>query len=368
MRRYRQEPGSVFQGEKIRSDRMTAVLKFIKEERLYILILVFVLLFNAIILLRGEDKAKAKRPVTDRASTFEDQEIKKHKMEKLLAKDERLLTVFGLVSFLMLAIILLGLVIDIVILPMILTGRFDIRCLSPPRAKWNIWDVCKAAILFLFFGYTLILSEAFLSRIFPLFKSDNFRMILNSSILDALAVIFIIYFTVIQYKEPLAALGISARNFLKNVFYGVVGYIALIPVLILILVIIASLINVTKYVPERQPVVELFLKEKGVAFLTYSSLFAAIIGPIIEELFFRGFMYGALKKYVGIFWAMVVTASLFAALHAHIVGFFPIMALGMLLAYLYEKTGTLVSSITVHMIHNLSMVFLVFLVKQVGII
>jgi membrane protease YdiL (CAAX protease family) len=340
---------------------MTAVLKFIKEERLYILILVFVLLFNAIILLRGEDKAKAKRPVTDRASTFEDQEIKKHKMEKLLAKDERLLTVFGLVSFLMLAIILLGLVIDIVILPMILTGRFDIRCLSPPRAKWNIWDVCKAAILFLFFGYTLILSEAFLSRIFPLFKSDNFRMILNSSILDALAVIFIIYFTVIQYKEPLAALGISARNFLKNVFYGVVGYIALIPVLILILVIIASFINMTKYVPERQPVVELFLKEKGVAFLTYSSLFAAIIGP-------RGFMYGALKKCVGIFWAMVVTAGLFAALHAHIVGFFPIMALGMLLAYLYEKTGTLVSSITVHMIHNLSMVFLVFLVKQVGII
>jgi len=347
---------------------MTTALKFLKEERLYILILIFVLVFNTIILSHGGDKAKAKLPVTARAPTFEDQEIKKHEMEKLLAKNENLSIIFGLVSFLILAITLLGLAIDIIILPMMLAGRFDIRCFCPPQAKWNIWDVCKVVILFLFFGYMMILSEAFLSRAFHVFETDNFRMMVNSSILDILAVVFIIYFTIIQYKEPLAALGISARNFLKNVFYGVIGYIALIPILILMLVIIAVIINITKYVPERQSIVELFLKEKRVAFLAYSSLFAAIIGPIIEELFFRGFLYSSLKKYIGIFWAMTATASLFAALHAHIVGFFPIMALGMLLAYIYEKTGTLVSSVTVHMIHNLSMVFLVFLVKQVGIV
>jgi len=347
---------------------MTNALKFLKEERLYILILIFVLTFNAVVLLRGGEKAAVKRPVTTQAPAFRDQETKKHEMEKALAKNERLFVVFGLVSFLILAMALLGLVIDIIILPIILSGRLVIRSLSPPQAKWNIWDVCKVAILFLFFGYMIILSEAFLSRIFPMFKTDNFRMMINSSILDSLAVVFIIYFTVIQYKEPLAALGISARNFFKNIFYGIAGYIALIPVLILMLVIIAVIINITKYVPARQPVVELFLKEKGLAFLTYSSLFAAIIGPIIEELFFRGFLYSALKKRTGIFWAMIVTSGLFAALHAHIVGFFPIMALGMLLAYLYEKTGTLVSSVTVHMIHNVSMEFMVFLIKRVGVI
>ncbi|MCX5667049.1 MAG: type II CAAX endopeptidase family protein [Candidatus Omnitrophica bacterium] len=347
---------------------MDKFINFIRKERLYILIFIFVLLFNAVILSRGGNKVKMGLQVTTRAPAFEDQEIKKREMEKLLAKNEGLSMIFGLVSFLIMGIMLLGMIIDIIILPMILTGRFDIRCLSPPQAKWNIWDVCKVVILFLFFGYMLILSETFLSRIFPVFKTDNFRMMVNSSILDALAAVFIIYFTVIQHKEPLAALGISARNFLKNVFYGVIGYIALIPVLILMLVIIAGLINITKYAPERQPVVELFLKEKGAAFLTYSSLFAAIIGPVTEELFFRGFLYSALKKYIGIFWAMTATAGLFAALHAHIVGFFPIMALGMLLAYIYEKTGTLVSSVTVHMIHNLSMVVLVFLVKQIGII
>lgn len=347
---------------------MDKLINFAQKERLYILILIFVLVFNAIVLSHGGDKNKAERPVTAHAPAFEGQEIKKHEIERLLAKNENLSIIFGLVSFLILVITLLGLIIDIVILPMILAGRIDIRCFYPPRAKWNIWDVCKVVILFLFFGYMLTLSEAFLSRIFLIFKTDNFRMMVNSSILDTLAVVFIIYFTVIQYGEPLAALGISARNFLKNVFYGVVGYVALIPVLILMLVIIAVIINITRYIPERQLVVELFLKEKGVAFLTYSSLFAAIIGPVIEELFFRGFLYSALKKYIGIFWAMTATASLFAVLHTHVVGFFPIMALGMLLAYLYEKTGTLVSSITVHVIHNVSMVLLVFLVKQIGII
>jgi len=347
---------------------MTSALKFLKEERLYILILIFVLLFNAFVLSHAPDKAKTKRQVTAKASTFEDQEIKKHKMEQLLAKNENLFIVFSLVSFLMLAIALLGLVIDIIILPMILAGRFNIRSLSPPEAKWNIWDVCKVVILFLFFGYMIVLAEAFLSKVFRVFRIENFRIMINSSLLDAMVVVFIIYFAIVQYKEPLTALGISARNFLKNVFYGVIGYIALIPILMLILAVIAIIISITKYVPARQPVVELFLREKGVAFLTYSSLFAAIIGPIVEELFFRGFLYSALKKYIGIFWAITATAGLFAALHAHVAGFLPIMALGMLLAYIYEKTGTLVSSITVHIVHNLSMVLLVFLVKQIGIV
>jgi membrane protease YdiL (CAAX protease family) len=369
MRRYIQEPGGFFQGENIRGYRMTAVLKFLKDERLYVLILIFVLLFNAIVLLHGNDRAsKSNSTATVQSPAFENYEVRKQKMEESLTKNEKLFTVFGLVSFLILAIMLLGLVIDIIILPMMLAGKLDIRSLSPPPVKWNIWDVCKVAILFLFFGYMMILSEAFLSKILPIFKTDNFRMVVNSSILDTLAVVFIIYFTVIRYKEPLAALGISTKNFFKNVFYGIVGYIALIPILILILAVIALIINFTKYVPERQPVVELFFKEKGVAFLTYSSLFAAIIGPLIEELFFRGFLYGSLKKYIGVFWAMTATAGLFAALHAHVVGFFPIMVLGMLLAYIYEKTGSLVSSITVHMVHNLSMVFLIFLVKQVGIV
>ena len=154
------------------------------------------------------------------------------------------------------------------------------------------------------------------------------------------------------------------KNFFRNVFYGVMGYVAVVPILIAALFVVFTIVNLTKYVPERQPVVELFLKEEDPTFLIYSSLFASVFGPFIEELFFRAFMYNAIKKKTGVFWAIIITSSVFAALHSNVVGFLPIMILGIVLAYLYEKTGTIISSITVHIIHNLSMVYLVFLVKQ----
>ncbi|OGW78569.1 MAG: hypothetical protein A3C51_00310 [Omnitrophica bacterium RIFCSPHIGHO2_02_FULL_46_20] len=355
---------------------MNKIIGFIQRERLYILILVFVLLFNLAAILHGESKSKQKvvpGPTSvlsaeeAKAKKFEESLVRRQEMEKALHKNKEALILFSLAAILILGLILLGLVIDAIIFSSKLAGKnLDVHTRIPGPVRWGLLDVGKVVLLLLFFAYLLILSEVFLSRLFPILKVDNFRMIVNTSLLDIIAAALILYFTIDRHKERLAALGLSTKDFFKNVFYGIVGYIALIPILIALLIITAVVINIIKYVPERQPVVELFLKEKDIAFLAYSSLFAAIIGPIIEELFFRGFMYGALKKYLGVLWAMIMTAAVFAALHTQIVGFLPIMALGILLAYIYEKTGTLVSSITAHIIHNLSMVFLIFLIKQVG--
>jgi len=321
------------------------------------------------IFLPGEKGVKGRDTSVKAASkeTVENVMMNRDQTEKIFAQNRPLAVMFGLVSLLIMLVLLLGIVIDgILISTKMRKGEWCSRTYLPREAMWGIWDVAKVVILFLFFGYMTLIIESALIGVFPAVKDDNFRMILNSSILDVLVVVFVLYFTVGQYKEKLISLGVSLKNFSKNVFYGIVGYIAAFPLLILILAIIAVVSSLVKYVPPRQPVVELFLKEKDAAFLMYTSLFAAIAGPIIEELFFRGFMYNAVKKYIGVFWAMVITAALFAALHAHAVGFLPIMVLGILLAYLYEKTGTLVSSMTVHMIHNLGMVFFVFLVKQLG--
>ncbi len=355
---------------------MKKTMEFIREDRLYVLLLIFIILINVLIAIPAEvkNKAKAKQESLDVVSPEEgktkdaggDIFLKREEVENVLREKKHLALLFSLASLLMLTMLFLGIIIDAIFVSFKLGRKnLDIATYKPPQARWNILDVARVAILFLFFGYMVIIIESLLIGVFPLLKKDNFRMILNSSILDTLSVLFIIYFTVGQYKEKLVSLGLSMKNFIKNVFYGLVGYVAAIPILIGTLAIIAFIINITKYVPEKQPVVELFMKEENPLFLAYTSIFAAIVGPFIEELFFRGFMYNAFKKRIGIFWAMFFTALFFAALHANIVGFLPIMILGITLTYLYEKTGTLVSSITVHMIHNLSMVFLVFLMKQV---
>jgi len=260
----------------------------------------------------------------------------------------------------------LGLLIDLYLASAALgKERLDIATYVPGIVRWSLLDVGKVVILFLFFAYVLVTIESALLGVMPVFRDENFRMMFNSSLLDVIAAVFVIYFAVHKHKEKLVALGLTVKNLARNVFFGIVGYIAGVPLFLSIVAAVFFVVKLTSYVPEAQPVVELFLKEENPTFLIFSSLFASVCGPFIEELFFRGFMYNAARKHLGIFWGMFLTSAVFAALHTNIVGFFPILALGFLLAYVYQRTGSLVPSITIHIVHNLAMVTFVFLVKGV---
>jgi len=347
---------------------MVKFTEFIQRERLYILLLTFVILVAVLASSSDSKKANGKSQKAQVSATAvkEDHAAKEARIDKAIRENGHLAVIFIVASLFILLVLIIGVVVD----GILLSGRFysrkdDIRTCEIAVPSWSMWDVGRVVVLFLFFGYMIVITESLLAKIIPLFKNDDFRAVLNSSFLDGLSVIVIIYFVVGQYKEKLRSVGINFKNFLANVFYGVVGYVAAIPVLFLVLMLTAVIIRLANYSPREQIVVEMFMRQTNPAFLIYTSIFAAIAGPIAEELFFRGFMYSAVKKYIGIFWATMITASIFAFLHGHVVGFLPIMVLGILLAYLYERTGTLVSSITVHMCHNFSMVLLVFLAKSV---
>ena len=350
---------------------MTIAAAFFKRDRLYLLLIIFILAVNTAIFLPLEKKGQGKKTdvserVIGKEKMAEQLLLERENVEGMLHKNRPLAILFMLTSLLILAIIFLGILVDLLLLSFKLSRKkIEMATYKPHNISWNAWDVAKVVILFMFFGYCIIVIESLLAAPFPILKNNNFRMILNTSILDLLCAVFILQLTVGQYKEKLISLGISFKNFFRNIFYGIVGYMAIIPILAGLLIITAIVIKLINYVPEREPVVELFLKEKDSAFLIYTSIFTSMLGPVIEEVFFRGFMYNAFKKYIGIFWAVLLTSALFAGLHTNIVGFLPIMTLGILLAYLYEKTGTLVSSITVHTIHNLSMVLFVFLIRQI---
>ncbi len=240
------------------------------------------------------------------------------------------------------------------------------RTLEGSYIRWDFLDVIKFTIMFYAFAYVFMLSEAALLQKFPLLDNKNFRFIFNATVIDIVGIIFVLNFVKFIYRQRLSAIGITLKNFFKNVFYGIAGYLAIIPILFITMMITAVIITIFKYRPPVQPIVDILLKEQKIPLLIYSSLFAAIAGPIMEEIFFRGFMYNAIKKHIGVFWGIIITSSVFSFLHAHVVGFMPIMILGILLAYLYEKTGSLVPSITVHITHNLASLFMVFLVKALN--
>jgi membrane protease YdiL (CAAX protease family) len=88
---------------------------------------------------------------------------------------------------------------------------------------------------------------------------------------------------------------------------------------------------------------------------------AAVIAPIAEETFFRGFVYGGLRGRIGSLGAMLVSTLFFTALHFTLDQFIPIFALGLTLAWLYERTGSLYPGMLLHASNNaISLVLLAF--------
>ena len=88
---------------------------------------------------------------------------------------------------------------------------------------------------------------------------------------------------------------------------------------------------------------------------------AAVVGaPIAEEFLFRGLMYGILRASpFGKVAAAAATAAVWASVHEHysIYGIIGIALIGLYLAWVREKTGSLLAPIICHATYNASVLF-----------
>lgn len=82
-------------------------------------------------------------------------------------------------------------------------------------------------------------------------------------------------------------------------------------------------------------------------------LFASLLAPIVEEIYFRGFSYQAFRKAWGFKRGILICSSFFAVLHMDPWAIPHTFIAGVILTYLYEKTGTIQSTILAHSINNL---------------
>jgi membrane protease YdiL (CAAX protease family) len=80
----------------------------------------------------------------------------------------------------------------------------------------------------------------------------------------------------------------------------------------------------------------------------------AIIVPMAEETCFRGMLFGGLRERLPRLGAALVSGTIFGVLHAFTgIGVVPpLIAFGVILALLYEKTGSIVPGIVLHMLNN----------------
>lgn len=87
---------------------------------------------------------------------------------------------------------------------------------------------------------------------------------------------------------------------------------------------------------------------------------ASIAAPIVEELFFRGMLYGTLRTRWGATGGVISSGLLFAVPHVYPIILASIFVVGVTLAIVYEKTKSTIATIALHSAFNTVGVVVVF--------
>src|SRR5215468_4069400 len=79
-----------------------------------------------------------------------------------------------------------------------------------------------------------------------------------------------------------------------------------------------------------------------------------VLTPVFEEIVFRGLLFATLRRRFGLGTAAMLSAAIFAVAHGYgMLGFAAVFWSGLLWAWSYERTGSLVPSIAAHAADNL---------------
>ncbi len=98
--------------------------------------------------------------------------------------------------------------------------------------------------------------------------------------------------------------------------------------------------------------------DDGTLGLIAAGLMVIVVAPFVEELFFRGFFYRALRSRYSIVFAALIDGVLFGVIHFDFEGadglllLPPLALLGVIFCLVYERTGTLWAPIGMHAFNN----------------
>lgn len=101
-----------------------------------------------------------------------------------------------------------------------------------------------------------------------------------------------------------------------------------------------------------QETVKMFQESNDFVLISLLAFTAVFVAPICEEIVFRGLFYPVMKKFSGPWVAAFCSGLIFAAAHGNLTVLLPLFILGILLVFVYEKTGSIWAPIAVHFCFN----------------
>lgn len=148
------------------------------------------------------------------------------------------------------------------------------------------------------------------------------------------------------------------RDIAKNIGLGIVGWLSAVPLLVISMLAASTFSDPNRMIDP----ITIYMDHRGwvtVAFM----LTASVVGPIVEEIAFRGILLDTFRSKMGFWWAALLSSFLFGMMHLNFsIKLLPTFCLGMVFCYLRRKTGSLTASCVCHMVNNTvaTLMFLLF--------
>ena len=222
-----------------------------------------------------------------------------------------------------------------------------------PLPRWTFGELGRIVALTLAMAALLPFAHLAMLSMQPSGEPDHHLWItVSMCALDVFIALAILAFAGGKGRSAWRSLGFSRKRVLRSIGVGFRAYVAVFPWIFLLLFLIVEAARQFGLKPPIEPIQELVFQEDRPAVLALTVLLACLIGPVTEELLFRGVVYPVIRHRTSRLIAMLVSGGLFALVHTNLLGFLPIMLLGCVLAYLYERTGSLASPLAVHILHN----------------
>jgi membrane protease YdiL (CAAX protease family) len=154
-----------------------------------------------------------------------------------------------------------------------------------------------------------------------------------------------------RQMRPADLFGFDRLGFTKVFLWGTGLLIAALPLIFASSAVVSSLLHVNSQ-RDSQPIMQLFERVPEPTRKIPIILLAIVIAPLAEEFFFRGFLYGVLKRYAGALPALLFTGVAFALIHLHVPSLLPLFLLACVLTLAYELSGSLLVPMAMHALFN----------------
>lgn len=215
---------------------------------------------------------------------------------------------------------------------------------EPPPVRNFGWPEAVVALLLTFF-FLLTLSGAANQTVSRMRTRD----LIASAVLTIGLLLALAGFLRLRRFDLNSLGGFSRIGFFRTLVTGFVLILAGYPLIFLADVVTQRML---KSPPQKQAIVEMFSESSTLEQRILIIVLAVSLAPLAEEFIFRFFIYGVVRRYFGRIIGVLVSALLFAAVHAHLPSFAPLFVLGSCFAIAYEWSGSILVPMTMHALFN----------------